>query len=130
MRVEIRAECLATRDDEKLFFEILLFDDDGAYIMACNEFETEQEAREAEKPKVNKEVFGWFEDLGQPAHDPGMNGKCPICGLTLSAPVVTTSFMVPDDSRSYFYRTHKTCTADEQTISDIEGSIIDQIPIL
>lgn len=32
------------------------------------------------------DVFGWFDrdDATKPAHDPGMAGKCPVCGLVLS----------------------------------------------
>ena len=76
--------------------------------------------------------LGWFDDPSQtePAHEPGLDVPCPVCGGTLNdgQPRKTMSLMLcegPD--RSYFYRAHKKCwealNAEQQGI--IEGEIID-----
>lgn len=77
------------------------------------------------------DVFGYFESWEQeiPAHDPGMNGMCLICGKTLEQPVKTISLMKRGDARSYFYRAHKGCyvNTSPEDISDLESSLIDAL---
>lgn len=77
------------------------------------------------------DVFGYFEGLGDvPVHDPGMEGKCPVCGKTLSRPVKTISLMpVARNGRSYFFRAHKSCweSATDEDKSHIESSLIDEV---
>lgn len=76
-------------------------------------------------------MFGYFSNptLDLPDKDPGFDVDCPVCGRRLSPPVVTLSLMVPNDSRSYFYRMHKACsdgiTPEEET--DIDSILIDAI---
>lgn len=73
---------------------------------------------------MHKTRFGYFDDVDQekPAFDPGLNIGCPVCGHQLDKPVVTTSLMLPQDGRSYFYRMHKQCwesmTEEERTLFD------------
>ena len=72
-------------------------------------------------------IYGYFDDDSNiPAYDPGLEIDCPICGQPLCDPMKSPSFMVPGDSRSYFYRIHKGC-ANEQAMSEIEGVIVDAI---
>ena len=57
-------------------------------------------------------IYGYFTDGNQttPVFDPGLIAACPICGNTLNpVDVRTISLMVPGDSRSYFYRVHRSC---------------------
>lgn len=76
-------------------------------------------------------IYGYFDSPYQviPAYDPGLGVPCPVCGATLIAPVVTLSVMLEDDSRSYFYRCHRTCyerlTDDQRTALD--SAIIDAV---
>lgn len=85
----------------------------------------------AKNYKMHKTHFGYFDDVeqGKPTFDPGLNVDCPACGRTLNAPVVTTSLMLPNDGRSYFYRMHKVChsqlTDEEHMMFD--SDIIDTV---
>lgn len=80
---------------------------------------------------MRTDVFGWFDkpENEQPTHDPGLAAICPICGKQLEKPIKTISLMKQGDSKSYFYRTHKTCydNLSEEEICQIESSLIDPL---
>jgi ribosomal protein S27E len=78
---------------------------------------------------MTAKIFGYFDGPGDtPAFDPGTDVDCPVCGQKLSDPMRTPSFMVPDDSRSYFFRVHRSCAIDHPEIVDeTEGMIVDAI---
>lgn len=59
-------------------------------------------------------IYGWFDDPEQslPSYDPPRDASCLFCGNAIRADDVRThSLMVPEEyaSRSYFYRTHRSC---------------------
>jgi len=77
-------------------------------------------------------IYGYFTDAAQivPAHDPGLDVLCPICGKPLNADDVRTiSLMVPGDNRSYFYRVHRSChePMSEGERCKVDGLLIDSI---
>lgn len=78
-------------------------------------------------------LFGYFSDTdSKPTYDPGPDAICIYCRDKLKAPVRTISFIIPGDSKSYFYRVHRECSdkmdvAGEST--HYEGLIIDSIAI-
>ena len=79
---------------------------------------------------IRKDIFGWFDNTSDtPAHDPGMNGLCPVCSKTLERPVKTISLMLDGDDKSYFFRVHKQCWEglSEHEKWLIESSLIDAI---
>jgi len=82
---------------------------------------------------IRKDIFGYYEsaDDEKPTHDPGIETICLICAKKLYLPVKTISLMRDGDSRSYFYRTHKSCyeSSDYSIIHDIEGSLISNIKL-
>lgn len=73
--------------------------------------------------------FGYFEDASDtPAFDPGLDIDCPICHTKLSPLLRAFSFMVPGDSRSYFFRTHQACAElHPEMVADVESSLVDAI---
>jgi len=77
-----------------------------------------------------KKHFGWFEGMSStPAHDP-KDAPCLICYTPWSLDnVVTPSIMKAGDSRSYFYRVHKTCynSLSEQDKVALDSSLIDSL---
>ncbi|CAG0946253.1 hypothetical protein ANRL1_02870 [Anaerolineae bacterium] len=76
-------------------------------------------------------VYGYFASpLSEaPDYDPGLEVECPVCYCRLSHPVKTISVMAEGDSKSYFYRTHKSCydnlTPENET--ELDSFIIDTI---
>ncbi len=73
-------------------------------------------------------VYGYFDNPLQetPAYDPGLDVDCPVCYDRLSHPMKTISVMAVGDSKSYFYRVHKTCfesLSEEQAI-ELDSVII------
>lgn len=78
---------------------------------------------------MTKSIFGYFEraDQREATYDPGLDALCPHCLKKLEAPVRTTSLMLPGDSRSFFYRTHRHCAenATDEQVNQIESSLID-----
>lgn len=78
-----------------------------------------------------KSIFGYYDNPTQtePAYDPGVEGTlCPYCLIELNhLDIRSYSLMVPGDSKSFFYRVHRSCdelvTEDERQI--IESSLID-----
>ena len=74
-------------------------------------------------------IFGFYEraDQTEPSYDPGLNVPCPFCLQKLERPVHTVSLMLPGDSRSFFYRSHRQCrhSATPRQIMEIESSLID-----
>lgn len=78
-------------------------------------------------------LFGYFtQPSGKPAYDPGLGCACIYCRQKLEFPVCTTSFWVPGDDKSYFYRVHRGCSdkmQSEGSESHYEGLIIDSIDL-
>lgn len=76
-------------------------------------------------------IFGYFDrpDQATPTFDPGRDALCPIClGVCGSErKLVTISLMKEGDSRSYFFRAHKSCWTEAPAIERerIEHSLID-----
>ena len=67
--------------------------------------------------------LGYFDSPdGPPTYDPPRDATCPVCLKAVVAPMVTHSLILPGDTRSYFYRTHKSCAED---VFDVESAIID-----
>ena len=74
-------------------------------------------------------IYGYFTDASQtdPVFDPGLHVPCPICTAELDpVDVRTISLMVPGDSRSYFYRVHRSC---HEPLSEAERIRVDGILI-
>lgn len=78
--------------------------------------------------------YGWFDDSTQtePTYSPPLGGPCPLCGKNitlLSGDVRTHSLMHQGAyaSRSYFYRTHKSCAERDETHTASDGFILDMI---
>jgi hypothetical protein len=67
------------------------------------------------------DLYGWYERADQasdaPTYDPPHDAPCPYCGNALIAGDVRAHSMmaVERPTRSYFYRTHRTC---DDTASD------------
>jgi hypothetical protein len=84
--------------------------------------------------QANSQYIGWFADTGQtPEHDPKEYGLCPVCSRQVGRhsaenPLKTISIMKVEDSRSFFFRTHKLCweSIDQDEQNAIESSIIDK----
>jgi len=77
-------------------------------------------------------IYGYFTDPLQtePVFDPGLSAPCRICARPLNATDVRTiSLMVPDDTRSYFYRVHRSChePLSETDRVKVDGLLIDAI---
>ena len=73
-------------------------------------------------------IFGYFSQAEQetPEFDPGLLVLCPICLRPLTdGPRSTVSLMKRGDSRSYFFRLHTKCKADEAAVARVESSLID-----
>lgn len=74
--------------------------------------------------------FGYFEDPTQllPTYEPGLTVPCVVCQFPMTMEnVVNTSLILPGDTRSYFYRLHRSCRVQEnaEAIARIEGELID-----
>lgn len=80
---------------------------------------------------VYRSMFGYFKYPNSivPDYDPGLGVDCPVCNKVLSAPMVTVSLMAEGDSRSYFYRLHKSCadTVSPELETEIDSLLIDAI---
>ncbi len=80
-----------------------------------------------------KRLYGYYTDPTQivAAYDPGIDGvPCLICNQDLDViNLRTISLMVPDDSRSYFYRVHRSChePLSEAGRIEVDGLFIDAI---
>lgn len=81
-------------------------------------------------------TYGYFDDPTQlkPTYDPELEVDCPICNQPLNYPtrqVKTISLMAEGDSRSYFYRTHKTCyeNLSPQEVTNLDSIIIDFVAL-
>jgi hypothetical protein len=112
-------------DDEKLF--VLL----GAQELWIDKLERRRIAHERAAQSPTKSIYGYFDDnFRSPTYDPGMDVDCPLCGKKLTDDCRSPSFMVPEDGRSYFYRTHRECKNlpdFEALTSEIEGAIVDAV---
>ena len=79
-------------------------------------------------------LIGYFDAKHHaiPAYDPGLNVPCLICQKELSRPMITVSLMRENDTKSYFYRTHKECYRNiwEEEKTLIDESIIDKSSIV
>lgn len=81
---------------------------------------------------MTNRIYGYFTHAAQtvPVYDPGLNVPCPICTVSLNpVDIRTISLMVPDDSRSYFYRVHRSChePLSEAERIRVDGLLIDAI---
>lgn len=78
--------------------------------------------------RVGKPIYGYFSDPTQvaPEYDPGLDVLCPYSHKPLTDPV-TISFMVPGDSRSFFYRANRDAyrSATQERIWEVEGDMVD-----
>lgn len=77
-------------------------------------------------------MYGYYTDASQtvPEFDPGLDALCPICAGKLNVvDVRTISLMVPGDSKSYFYRVHRSChePLSEQERIRMDGLLIDAV---
>lgn len=57
-------------------------------------------------------IFGWFDTPGQtvPIFDPLLDAPCVYCGRAMTPDDVRTISMLRlGDTRSYFYRVHRSC---------------------
>jgi hypothetical protein len=78
-------------------------------------------------------IYGYYDSPSQirPVFDPGTRGvPCPNCGNELNeVDLRTISLMVPNDSRSYFYRVHKSCheSLNERQQTNLDSLLIDAI---
>lgn len=76
--------------------------------------------------------YGWFDDPDQtaPTYEPPRDAPCLFCGADLHADDVRThSLMVPSAyaTRSYFYRTHRSCAEDNSEDTDLDGFVLRMI---
>lgn len=62
---------------------------------------------------MTDEIIGYFDsaDQAEPIFDPMFEAACPYCGNKISPEDVRTHSIMGADhpTRSYFYRTHRTC---------------------
>jgi len=79
-------------------------------------------------------IYGWYDSAQQPVDQPTFNpafpGPCLFCGTdTTEEDVRTHSLMPIGSSRSYFYRTHRTCheAANDQQRNAIDEVVFDAI---
>lgn len=79
-------------------------------------------------------IYGWYESPGQPANMPTVDatfpGVCIFCGGDTSTEDVRTHSLMPvGASRSYFYRTHRTCheRASQADRDAMDEAILDMI---
>ena len=81
---------------------------------------------------MRTDIIGYFTEKNQtiPEHDPGPDGKCPVCALVVGRhsdnnPLKTISLMWEDrwPDRSYFFRVHKPCW---EALSDGERAGIEE----
>ncbi len=83
----------------------------------------------------NEQLFyGWFYDSSQtePTYNPALGGPCILCGrnmMIFSDDVRTHNLMYVGQyaSRSYFYRTHKSCADRDASNTAGDGAILDMI---
>lgn len=81
---------------------------------------------------IRSDVFGWFDSPYDdvPTYDPMLSESiCPVCSRRISAPMVCVSIMKEGDSRSYFYRAHKSCYGDlsEEDKMSLDSGLIDSL---
>jgi hypothetical protein len=79
-------------------------------------------------------IYGWYDQPDQPIEHPTFNpsfpGPCLFCGKDTSEDDVRTHSLMPMISaRSYFYRTHRTCSqsATTEQSRQIDGVVLDSI---
>src|SRR5580692_4978857 len=81
----------------------------------------------------DQKIFGWFDDAGQtvPSHDPPHDAPCLFCGRPITPDDVRTHglmYVEPEYAkRSYFYRTHRTCSETDPTHTACDGIVFDMI---
>jgi hypothetical protein len=81
-----------------------------------------------------EKVYGWYDRADQPIEQPTFNpdfhGPCLFCGNSLTDEDVRTHSIMPlGASRSYFYRTHRTCheAAPDDQRNAIDCVVLDSI---
>lgn len=83
-------------------------------------------------PSEGNAFYGWFDDETQttPSYEPPRDAPCLFCGFKIHADDVRThSLMYVGQyaARSYFYRTHRTCSEKDPTHTATDGFILDMI---
>lgn len=87
---------------------------------------------------MSNKFYGWFDDPTQPAnkptYDPPHDAPCLYCGEDINADDVRTHsvmYVGKLRSRSYFYRTHKSCAErDKEKLgksTGMDGFVFDMI---
>lgn len=79
-------------------------------------------------------IYGYYDRADQPIDQPTLNpdlhGPCLFCDKPVTDEDMRTHSLMPlHGSRSFFYRTHRTCheAADDMRRTQIDGVIIDSI---
>lgn len=83
---------------------------------------------------VRMKIYGYYErpdqPIDQPTIDPDHYGPCLFCDLPLTDDDIRTHSLMPvGGSRSFFYRTHRSCheAADDTRRNQIDAVVIDSI---
>lgn len=79
---------------------------------------------------LTNDLYGWFassDPNAKPIFDPAHDAPCPYCGRALElSDIRTHSLMaVEHPTRSYFYRTHRTC--DDAANDGLKQSVFDGV---
>jgi hypothetical protein len=84
----------------------------------------------------DNQFYGWHDDASQPndkpSYDPPRDAPCPFCGCKITEDDVRTHSMMYSGqyaARSYFYRTHRSCSDQDKTAghTGMDGFIFDMI---
>jgi len=87
--------------------------------------------QEQAQPTFGFRHLGYYTRADQPRHKPTFNppldAPCPICGRPLTKEDMRTiSVMLQGGTRSYFYRTHRTChqALAAEEAQDLDDAVI------
>lgn len=88
----------------------------------------------SEQRTPEQKIYGWYDRPDQPVdmptYDPPHDAPCPFCGGPITPTDIRThSMLMEGSSRSFFYRSHRSChqTADVMQQSAIDAVIWDSI---
>jgi hypothetical protein len=86
------------------------------------------------KQMSENQFYGWYDDKTQPVdkptYDPPHNGPCLMCGNSITADDVRTHSLMrlgTYATRSYFFRTHRTCSEKSGEHDVIDGVVFRMI---
>lgn len=78
--------------------------------------------------------YGWYDDASQPidkpSYEPPRDAPCLFCGTKIQPDDVRTHSLMYTEGyakRSYFYRTHRTCSESNENGVGMDGFILDMI---